>query len=383
MSDTKAEQTLVQPSVGMGWPRIVGVFGAERHNNLNRLSLRTPILIPGILLLAWGVSSGASGGHYACRPCPVSPEMAAGVQDQFARLSTRADTLDSTVAAFNAKCNVDNPEGSSAERACANQERELRGDLDRQDKDVAAFNQQLVSDYDSQSVVVSNRMAATAARMKAANNSSEDWQADTQEWMDMSAKARRSAQVSATLEAFGLIADAAALDAEQSLAFSEDSIGRFEKWYASYNQVLPASQRATVMTRIRLLKSRKEDAELLSLILQLVGAHISPQQAMNDDRYWEATGDVAVGTLRLAQAVMNTDPRIKLIVAAAQTGLDTSYGWTAVLLSRKRAEQLIALQDDNLKAINALSRLYIDDVKMLKQLKTARAAFTGAACSAQ
>lgn len=362
---------------------MVRVFGAERHNNLNRLSLKTPILVPAFLLLAWGVSSGASGGHYARRPCPVSPEMTAGVQGQFARLSTRADTLDSAVAAFNASCDVDNPEGSPAERACADQEQQMRRDLDRQDKDVAVFNQQLASDYDSQSVVVSNRMAATAARMRAATNSSEDWQADTQEWMDMSAKARRSAQVSATIESFGLIVDAVALDAHQSLAFSEDSIGRFEKWYASYNQALPASQRATVLARIRLLKSRQEDAELLSLILQSVGAHISPQQAMDDDHYWEATGEVAVGTLRLAQAVMNTDPRIKLIVAAAQTALDTSYGWTAVLLSRKRAEQLIALQDDNLKAINALSRLYIDDVKKLKQLKTMRTAFTRSPCSAQ
>jgi hypothetical protein len=339
--------------------------------------------MPAFLLLTWGVSWGAGGGHYARRPCPVSPEMTAGMQDQFARLSTRADTLDSTVVAFNAKCNVDNPEGSSAERTCAHQEKQIRGDLDRHDKDVAAFNQHLVSDYDSQSVLVSSRMAATAARMKVANTSSEDWQADTQEWMNMSAKARRNAQISATLEAFGLVADAAALDAHQSIAFSEDSIGRFEKWYASYNQALPASQRATVLTRIRLLKSREQDAELLSLICQLVSTEISPKLAMDDDHYWEATGEAAVGTLRMAQAVMNTDPRIKLIVAATQMSLDVSYGWTAVLLSRKRTEQLIALQDDNLKAINALSRLYIDDVKKLKELKTARAAFTGSACSVQ
>jgi len=342
-----------------------------------------PIRVSVFLLLVWGVSSGASEGHYARRPCPVSPEMTASVQGQFVKLSARANTLDSTVTAFNTKCNVDNPEGSSAERVCAEQEQQLRGDLDSQDKEVAAFNRQLASAYDSQAIVVSNRMAATSARMKAANNSSEDWQADMQEWMDMGANARRSAQVSATIESFGLIADAVALDAHESLAFSEDSIGRFEKWYASYNLALPASQRDTVLARIRLLKSRKQDAELLSLILQLVGAHISPQQAIADDHYWEATGEVAVGTLRLAQTVMNTDPRIRLIVAATQMSLDVGYGWTAILISNKRATQLIALQDDNLRAINALSHLYIDDVKKLKQIKAARAAFGGSACSVQ
>lgn len=358
-------------------------FGAERRNNLKRLSLRTTILLLVVVCLALGVSLEASGGHYARRPCPVPSGIATatGLQDQFANLSARADLLDPVVSAFNTKCNVDNPEGSSAERDCAEQEQHIKGDLDRQNKDVDAFNRQAMSAFDSQSAIVSSRMAATAARMKAANNSSEDWQADTQEWMDMSAKARRSAQVSATLEAFGLIADAVALDADQGVAFSEDSIGRFEKWYSSYNQALPASQRATVMTHIRLLKSRKQVAELLSLILQSVSAGISPQQAIADDRYWEATGEIAVGTLRLAQTVMNTNPQIKLIVAAMQMSLDVGYGWTAVLIANKRATQLIALQDDNLRAIDALSHLYIDDVKKLKQIKAARAAFSGAGCS--
>ena len=69
----------------------------------------------------------AGAREFTRDPCPVpsAPAASAGLKAEFARLSTRAMSLDSATAAFNARCNVENPEGEPAEVACKREEADL------------------------------------------------------------------------------------------------------------------------------------------------------------------------------------------------------------------------------------------------------------------
>ena len=90
-------------------------------------------------------------------------------------------------------------------------------------------------------------------------------------------------------------------------------------------------------------------------------------------RMGRAVGEAVVGVLRIAQSALSADPRLKLAVTVVDLSLEDGYAVLAGREARVRVDQLLTLQDGNLRAIDALGRLYVEDVRKLKAVKQARA----------
>ncbi len=155
------------------------------------------------LLAVTGISLQEAGSREFTRdPCPLPPvpAVSAGLKAEFARLSARARSLDSTTAAFNARCNVENPEGEQAEIACRQEEADLQKQIKQHDREIETFNRLLAAEADGEIRRLQGRIAATAAKMREAMGNSEAWQREAEDWIELGEHARHQAQVTTVFE---------------------------------------------------------------------------------------------------------------------------------------------------------------------------------------
>jgi hypothetical protein len=301
---------------------------------------------------------------------------------EFARLSTRAKSLDSTTAAFNARCNVENPEGEQAEIACKQEEAHLQKQIEQHDREVEGFNRSLAAAADGEIRRLQGRMAATAAKMRGAMGNSEAWQREAEDWIKLGEHARHQAQVATVFEELDIATAAVAEAATQNIELSAEMLRRFKAWYEGYGQIFPYAERATIFARIRNLHTVKDIAELMGTLGTAQASMLDARESLDDTQYRRAVGEAVVGVLRIAQSVLSADPRLKLAVTIIDLSLEDGYAVLAGREARIRVDQLLTLQDGNLRAIDALGRLYVDDVRKLKAVKQARAGLVADACFA-
>ena len=323
-------------------------------------------------------------GEFTRDPCPLPSDRAtsAGLKAEFARLSTRAMSLDSLTAAFNARCNVENPEGEPAEVACKREQADLQKQIEQHDGEVETFNRSLAAELDGEIRRLQGRMDATAARMKEAMGNSDEWRREAEDWIELGAHARHQAQVATVFEELDLGTEAVAEAAKQNIELSAEMLQRFKAWYEGYGQIFPYAERARILTRIRNLHTVKDMAELLGALGTAQASILGAREALDDAKYRRAVGEAMLGVLRIAQTVLSADPRLKLAVTILDLGLEDGYAVLAGQEAKARVDQLLTLQDGNLRAIDALGRLYVADVGRLKAVKQARAALVADACFA-
>jgi hypothetical protein len=337
------------------------------------------------LLALTGISLREAGAREFTRdPCPLlsTPTASAGLKAEFARLSARAMSLDSTTAAFNARCNVENPEGEAAEIACKQEEADLQKQIEQHDREIESFNRSLAAEADGEIRRLQGRMAGTAAKMRQAMGNSEEWQREAEDWIELGAQARHQAQVATVFEELDLATEAVAEAARQNIELSAEMLRRFKAWYDGYGQIFPYAERARILARIRDLRTVKDMAELLGILGTAQASMLGAREALEDAQYRRAVGEAVVGVLRIAQSALSADPRLKLAVTVVDLSLEDGYAVLAGREARVRVDQLLTLQDGNLRAIDALGRLYVEDVRKLKAVKQARAGLVADACFA-
>jgi len=210
----------------------------------------------------------AASREFTRDPCPLpsAPPPPAGLKAEFAGLSARAMSLDATNTAFNARCNVENPEGEQAEIACKQEEADLQKEIEQHDREVEAFNRSLTGEEDGEIRRLQARMAATAAKMKASMDNSGAWQREAEDWIELGEQARHHAQVATVFEELDLATEIVAEAATQDIELSADMLRRFKAWYEGYGQIFPYAERARILARIRDLHTVKDMSELLGIL---------------------------------------------------------------------------------------------------------------------
>jgi hypothetical protein len=91
----------------------------------------------------------------------------------------------------------------------------------------------------------------------------------------------------------------------------------------------------------------------------------------------EALVELAEYTRKILErnpAYVVPDPELQLALAVGQLMVSDVYGWAAWVLSQRRIDELLSLQEQQLRAVGKLTALYVHDIDLLRILNEARTA---------
>ncbi len=338
-----------------------------------------------VLAAAMALSCGtAASSDYARDPCPAPEALRKEGGAIFATrdtLAAAARRLDDQGRKHDAQCDRDFPVGSASEVACGASKVKLAQAIATHDGHVDRYQGDLRALIDQALARIDRRMVETRSRLAGVAPSAQAWNREMDAWIELGEDARREAQWTGYEKLAGLSLEGIKAGIGAQLSVSEAIRSNFKAWLAASGQALPVGALAPLEQQIRELRSGRDVINMLNFLYEQHTRAYSVAKPLQAGKNWEASAQALAGALKLSLSLMqNASLQAKLAVDITELAIDASYGWLARGAAIQRVEQFAALQEGQLDAVKALTRLYTTDVDARKALRQARRHLDSTAC---
>lgn len=294
-------------------------------------------------------------------PAPSANALRAGAT----KLDVTLATLESDVTVFHSDCRhvaSDDTEKNSECRLRWSQLARRASDLEDSN---AQFKREVRDAVEAEIKARSARAERTMQELKKVSIRLQGYQGAVAEWSTLAADARASAQKQAMLTVATVLTEGLLSSNQNQTKLNEDARQRIDAliergilgqpWISQ----IPA-MRADVVARLASMRNDQDVLRLLATINQALQAAPNP----NDPDVTRA----AVIALRCLD-VVNRDPRITMLISVGEVWIDAAYGWLAGGMAKQRIEQVLALDEQDLRAVGQLTALYKADINTLSRLR--------------
>lgn len=331
-------------------------------------------------------ANGASAGDYARDPCRVPSVLAkqpaeyATAIAQYDALSAKSSELDSTSETFNQQCKVQKIVGSPGEVACARRQRDIETALEAHSRKIDAFHQYLSGSLEARIAALQGQMTSSRAELLRVSSNAQKWQQEIDGWIDLGDKARDDAQLHAVFAAIDIVADSERDGLKVDIALDEGALSTFKSLYASGRKFIPVEFQAGLERELLTMRTQRDLLTLLQHLNLTADRASSAYEPFSEGKNIAGFGQFTVGVLRESLPLMEASPEAKITVTALDMAEHSLYGWWAHVVAEKHANQFIGLEEKQLRAVDAISSVYIREVENRKSLNNALSALRGAPC---
>jgi uncharacterized protein YjiS (DUF1127 family) len=356
----------------------------ETRMNIIAVIARRSLLTTASMLL---LTLNAYAGDYARDPCAIPDKIAisqaarADLQKQYAALAAKSAQLDGSSEALNQDCkNIHRVVGSPSEVSCARRERDITVALGTHGRNVGAFNQRLTDALQTAIPALQAQMATTRNELARMSRNSQQWQHEIDDWIELGEQARNEARLHAAFAAIDTITDLEHEQLAENIELNEDALTTYKSLYASGQRFIPAEFRTALEHQLTTMRTRRDLLQLFQQLSLTADRTYTLYKPLSEDKSIAGLGQFTVGILRESLLLIQASPEATMTVTALDMAQDSAYGWIAHVVAQHRIKEFNGLQDNELGAINTISRLYISQVNNLKTLKDAMNALLNAAC---
>ncbi|MBI3845293.1 MAG: hypothetical protein HY292_11725 [Planctomycetes bacterium] len=283
-------------------------------------------------------------------------------------LRDQLSEIDKAVAAHNADCGKVADSDTEKTNECRKRQEALLARIEQFKKRKQTFRVDLEAALNRAIAETEECMVATRKRLGETSQEMQDYSKAMEEWGTISDDAREAAHTSAIHALTTTLAAGLATTVDASIARHEDALTRVDGLMK--RKILPQALLAKapeLRTAIEAhLTSLKTGADVVRLFEVLAKAPEAVSLAEEDDR------EAFRRELLVAIEVLSPNPAIHVLVASGDVWVDAAYGWFTPYVAKARVDQLCALENSQLVAIQSLSQLYKEDVRHLTELKTAK-----------
>ncbi len=285
-------------------------------------------------------------------PGAVRSQLTARHKDLLAEL----DVLTARTAAFNAEyANV--VEGSPKVRQALKDQEDLRVLKEAYVAGVARFDTDVKAAVQRRVEELTQKSSRTLAEIKKTAAAMQGYQAALQKWATLPREAREKAHRTVATALASVLIEGLTARNEKAVELTNENLTKIMTYLSGL--------RTLRVRGLEELATLKTDADVLHLLKTVNEGLATTRDSETKDT------DQALTIILRVTSLVNRDPKIGLLIAGGEIWIDAAYGWWIGKKASECVDQLLDLEDMQLRTLKALTTMYksdIDDRNALREL---------------
>lgn len=289
----------------------------------------------------------------------VGPSLAqgksSGVEEWKQWLDKEQNALEIEKDVFNTECGIVSSHDHAKLQQCTQRRQKLLTRIAKYKHDLAAFEARKgeLEWIAAKLEKLDKRIEATKKRIAMHGGQLEDYGAALEEWAQLAVEARTKARHAAAEALAAVLLDGLAHRTDRKIEITEDALAGLKKWRPENVQIAELHRNL-----VKKLQSATDVSALLAALSTMKDSFL----AVTELKTREEALNLVLRLISVVNSAVVVNPGISLLAADGELAVATIYGWKAGSIARERIEQLVAISEQELLALQRLTSLYKADV---------------------